>query len=71
MKRRLWFDVHSWLGVLAGLMLFVICWSGTVAVFSHEIDWLLDARLRVEPRRGTAPATWGQLQASVGKAFPD
>ena len=69
MKRRRWFDVHSWLGVFAGLLLFVICWSGTVAVFSHEIDWLLDARLRVDaPAR---VASWDRLARGVEAVHPD
>lgn len=69
MKRRLWFEIHSWLAVMAGLLLFVICWSGTVAVLTHEIDWMLDARMRVVPRG--LPVSWGQLQTSVREAHPD
>lgn len=67
--RRIWFQVHSALGVLTGLLLFVVCWSGTMAVVSHEIDWLLDARLRVTPR--SERATWGQIHAAVLRAYPD
>ena len=45
MARRTWFVWHSWIGLTAGLLMFVICWSGTVAVFSRDIDGLLDPRL--------------------------
>lgn len=69
MKRRRWFEIHSWLGVVAGLMLFLICWSGTTAVLSYEIDWMLDARMRVEP--GPERASWGTLHDSVKQAYPD
>jgi uncharacterized iron-regulated membrane protein len=68
MKRRSWFRVHSWLGVMAGLLLFIICWSGSFAVVGHELDWLLDARMRVQPR--TETASWGQLHAAVLSAYP-
>lgn len=68
MKRRRWFEVHSWLGVITGLLLFVICWSGTVAVLSHEIDWLLEPALRVD--RDGPHASWGALEASVRRAYP-
>ena len=69
MKRRRWFEVHSWLGVTAGLLLFVICWSGTFAVLAHEIDWLLEPHQRVEPRGG--PVQWGRMQAAIEEQFPD
>lgn len=69
MRRRRWFEIHSWLGVITGLMLFLICWSGTTAVLSYEIDWLLDPRLRVEPQ--PQRASWGELAEAVRKAHPE
>ncbi|MBI1392393.1 MAG: hypothetical protein GC152_06585 [Alphaproteobacteria bacterium] len=69
MRRRDWFDWHSWLGLTAGLMLFVICWSGTVAVFSHEIDWLLNPALRAQPVESAVP--FAEAKAAVEAARPD
>lgn len=69
MRRRRWFEIHSWLGVITGLMLFLICWSGTTAVLSYEIDWLLDPRLRVEPQ--PQRASWGELAEAVRRAHPE
>jgi uncharacterized iron-regulated membrane protein len=69
-KSRDWFRVHSWVGIFGGLLLFVLCWSGTVATFSDEIDWLLNPVLRAE--RGSAPpASWGRIHEAVQRAFPD
>lgn len=68
MRARDWFDWHSWIGVTAGLLLFVICWSGTVAVFSTEIDWLLDPARRVEP--SGEQRSWGEWREAVEKKYP-
>lgn len=73
MKRRRWFELHSWIGIITGLMMFLICWSGTVAVLSHEIDWLLDGRQRVAGADMSAPspAAWGTWADSIRAAYPD
>lgn len=68
MRRRIWFRVHSWIGVITGLLLFVVCWSGTVATLSNEIDWLLTPQLRVEPA-GKA-LSLARVHASVAAVYP-
>jgi uncharacterized iron-regulated membrane protein len=69
MRRRVWFRVHSFIGVIGGLLLFVLCWSGAIATVSHEIDWLLTPALRVEPR--TELMSLDRLHASVMADYPN
>lgn len=43
--------VHSWLGVVLGAILFAVFWTGSLTVFSKEIDRWMIPELRLEERR--------------------
>jgi uncharacterized iron-regulated membrane protein len=45
---------HKWTGLVAGVFLFFLAFTGAVAVFKHEIDWLVTPALRVKPQAGKA-----------------
>ena len=53
MNNRL-YALHGRLGLNFGLLLFMICLSGTFAVVSHEIDWLCNPAIRVTPSDDSA-----------------
>jgi len=69
LKARAWFRIHSFTGVITGLLLFVICWSGTVATLAHELDWV------VTPAARTAEAypsvDWDAVMEGVKARYPD
>lgn len=67
--RSLWWQVHSWAGLkLAVFMTFVLA-TGTLAVFAHEIDWLVTPAMRTTPQEGPK-ASWGQLAEAAAQAEP-
>jgi len=61
------FRWHGWLGLNLGLLLFVVCFSGTIAVFSWEIDWLVDPAVRADAET----VNWTAMQDSVEAAYPN
>ncbi len=55
MRKRLW-QLHSWLGLFAGLGLLVIGLSGSLLVFHEELETLFNRELvRVEPTAAGRP----------------
>jgi len=65
------FQLHGWLGLNLGLLLFLICFSGTCAVFGHELNWLTQPALRVAPPGGPATTlSWDELRRRVERAYP-
>lgn len=63
------FNIHGWLGLNLGLFLFVVCFSGTFATLSGEVDWLLNEDLRIEQRE--APVRWEAMYESIHARYPE
>lgn len=55
-----------------GMLLFAVCFSGTMAVFSNELSWLVDPLVRVERPADPAahPLSWQKLHDRTAEAFP-
>ena len=68
MKRRFFFQLHSWVGVTCGLLLFLVCWSGSFAVFANEVDWLLNPGLRAPA--AAQGVSWERLATAAKAADP-
>lgn len=70
--RKQAFRLHGWLGLNVGMLLFVVCLSGTFATISDEIDVLVDGRHRITaPPTDGAAYDWTAMMRSLEEAFPD
>ena len=67
--RSLWWRVHSWAGLKLAIFMTFVLGTGTLAVFAHEIDWLITPAMRASPQDGPR-ASWGVLAAAAAKAEP-
>lgn len=70
MTKRLW-QLHSWLGLIAGLGLLVIGMTGSLLVFREELESLVNPKfIRVEPA-ATGRLPLDTLLTSVNQALPE
>lgn len=59
-------DIHLWLGIASGLVLFVVCLTGTILTFEKEIvEWTDAERYHVEAPAGAAVIPIDQLVAKT------
>lgn len=66
--RQILFAVHSWIGVQLFFVMFVIMSTGTLAVFSNELDWLTRAEMRAPATSN--PVSWQTVFESVRRSHP-
>lgn len=70
--QRLWWHVHQWVGLKLSILLSFVLLTGTLAVFSFDIDWLLHPQMRVDPATVPAgPADWAAIARGVHAYAPD
>ena len=62
---RIWWHVHQWVGFKLALFTSFVFLTGTLAVLSNEIDWLLQPSLRVAPSSVAAEPDWEKIAASA------
>ncbi|NOT12941.1 MAG: PepSY domain-containing protein [Methylococcaceae bacterium] len=72
-RRKLWLEIHLWLGLIAGAVLLIVGLTGSILVFWQEIDaWLNPELMRVEaPAEGaTAYRPLSEIVAEADAAMP-
>jgi uncharacterized iron-regulated membrane protein len=70
-RQRWWFWLHSWLGLKLSLLMGFVLVTGTLAVVSHEIDWLLSPAMRAPTAVQTDDIAWGAAFDAARAARPD
>jgi uncharacterized iron-regulated membrane protein len=66
---RQWFQLHTWAGVFLGALLLFVCFTGTLASVSHEIEYLTDQKFRALTPR--TKVDFHQLENQLAKKYPN
>lgn len=68
-RRRL-YRLHTWVGFHLAWVMALVLFTGTVAVVSDEIDWLLRSEMRVAPPDAGAEIDWSAVEAAARDHAP-
>lgn len=63
------FRIHGWVGIKLSILFFIVCFSGTLAVFSHEMDWIFNPSMRASPVQEYASRN--AAVENILKVFPE
>lgn len=68
---RTWWHVHQWVGLKLSIFMSFILLTGTLAVLSSEMDWLMRPAMRVDPATVSGPPDWTAITRNAVAAHPD
>ncbi len=68
-NKRTLFQLHSWIGIKLSLLFFIVCFSGTLATLSNEMDWLFHPGLRATGSGDRVP--YNTIVQEVQQAYPN
>lgn len=69
MNKKILFQIHSWIGIKLSILFFIVCFSGTLATLSNEMDWLYYPGIRAS---GSGErVSYNKMVAEVQQAYPD
>jgi len=69
LNKKTLFQIHSWIGIKLSILFFIVCFSGTLATLSNEMDWLFYPGMRATGNGERV--SYNQLVEEVQKAYPD
>jgi uncharacterized iron-regulated membrane protein len=61
MNKKQWYTWHSLVGIKLAILICFILITGTLAVISHEIDWLTNSSQRVLPSVSSVDINWPKI----------
>ncbi|PTB97091.1 sulfite reductase [Marivirga lumbricoides] len=66
--RKFFNDIHLWMGVASGIILFIVCLSGTIYTFRHEVEHALEPeKYEIKKPENSSLLSSNQLIALVEK----
>ena len=65
------FMVHSWMGLWFSLLMTFLSITGTLAIFSLEMDWLVHPEMRAAERVDADNVAWGAAFDSLREQYPE
>jgi len=70
-KRSIWWRLHQWAGLQMSLFLAFVFITGTLAVFSYELDWMARPAMWVAPTAAEERVSWGAVGEAAAAHAPD
>lgn len=71
-RSKIWFLVHSWLALPIWFFVLIVCVTGTLAVVSTEIMWLINPEMRAnKPSDDAQPLNYDQLMSAIQRDHPE
>ena len=69
LNRKLFFRIHGWIGIKLSILFFIVCFSGSLATLSHEMDWLFFPEIRAKYEGQVA--SHNERVSNIKKAYPN
>ncbi|MEM7107678.1 MAG: PepSY-associated TM helix domain-containing protein [Bacteroidota bacterium] len=69
LNKKVFFKIHSWIGIKLSILFFIVCFSGSLATLSHEMDWLFFPEIRAEYKGEYA--SHNTRVANIQAAYPE
>jgi len=67
MNKKQWYTWHSLVGIKLAILICFILITGTLAVISHEIDWLANSGQRVLPSVSSVDINWPKIYQAANQ----